>query len=46
MGTVRLPRAPLRRGFRNVTCNVGSQYLYGNELRQDEGKVEHYGESL
>lgn len=42
----RFPRAPFRRVFRNVTRNLGSQHLYGNELRLDEGKVEYYGGSL
>lgn len=33
-------------GLGIVTCNLTSQYLYRNELRQDEGKVESYGQSL
>ena len=46
MGNVRFPRAPVRGWFRKVTRNLASQYLHRNELRQDEGTVESYGQSL
>lgn len=46
MGNVIFPRVPVRGWFGNMTCNLASRYLYRSELRQDEGKVESYGQSL